>query len=325
MATDIADISENNLTINKTSKLNDGPIVYVSCPIALEATSSFDYFVSIINFLVEDIKNLLNKEVIIKVPTGKSKEEQTKILTGIFSSYQFYSAIIIAPNSSKALKDFFEENESKLKKILNANIPIFTIDKPIRKLKSGFQIPYVTANWYNGGKLAAMEYERLLEKLDHPKKKALIIRGGEGSESRIRGFNSHLKKRKDIIVNRTKEKLDYSRESAFNYLYENRSKYILSNYDVIFCCNDEMALGVRELLMMENVPADLVKIIGFDSTIEFKWLQRRQTNHLYTSIDVKLMRQVKQLVSFLSDFDINVFLKNNKKYCHTEPLLYKNK
>ncbi len=299
--------------------LSENPIAYISSPIALQDTSSFDYFVSIINYLVEDVHNLLERELIIKVASGKSKKEQIQLFKQVLSSYNQYSAIIVSPESVKDLKIFCEENESTLKNIIYGGIPIFTIDKKLTKLKSGFQIPFITADWSYGGKLAAMAYQRLYDELKKPKGKVFIVKGGEGSEPRIRGFKYFLKKEMpNIEIRETKKRLDYSRETAFNHLYENKTNYRLGSCDLIFCCNDEMALGVREFLMREKVPVSETKIIGFDSTIEFKWLEKYNTNHLYKTVDVQLRRQVRQLVKFLSEFDKTKFKNTPSAFCHIE-------
>ncbi len=315
MAIDLPIVDVDNL------KLNDNPIAYISSPIALQDTSSFDYFVSIINYLVEDVHNLLERELIIKVASGKSKKEQIELFDQVLSDSNQYSAVIVSPESAKELKVFCEENESTIKEVIHGGIPIFTIDKKLTKLRSGFQIPYITANWSYGGKLAAMAYERLRQNLMTPKDRVFIVKGGEGSDSRIRGFKSYLKKEMPSIkIDETIKRLDYSRETAFNHLFENKSKYDLDSCDLVFCCNDEMALGVREFLMLENVSVHETKVIGFDSTIEFKWLEKYSNNHLYKTVDVQLRRQVRQLVKFLAEFETNKFKTNPLSYCHKEPV-----
>lgn len=319
--------NKNNLEGNEeyetvdNRKLKTGPILYISSPISLEETSSFDYFVSIINFLSRYVHNYLDKELIVKVPVSRNAKEQIdqleKAIDYCVIEKGVYSAIVIAPISSKELKAHLTDNFLKYKKVLR-DIPIYTIDKKVPKLPNNFQWPFITGDWFKGGKLAGQAAVEWINGLDNSKNKVLIVRGQEGSESRIRGFNRYLKKNAGhITIHKTQARLDYSREDAFNYLNTNKFTYDLSSYDVIFCCNDEMALGVRELVLRDKLSTKNLAIIGFDATIEFQWLKKYELNHLYKTVDVMIEDQIGHLVSKIATFSLDEYLKNPNKYNHT--------
>ncbi len=315
--------NRENEPFNLQSKLKRGPVLYISSPIALSDTSSFDYFVSIINFLSLYVYTCLEKELIVKVPVSNNAMEQITQLERAIDSCEkedeTYSAIIIAPMSSKDLKQHIKENFDKYKNVLT-KIPIYSIDKKVPKLDNNFQLPYITGDWFTGGKLAGQAALEWIQRLDENKRKnkVLVVRGKEGSESRIRGFNQYLKDNASYVnIHKTKVCLDYSREDAFNYLSTNKKRYNLNSYDVIFCCNDEMALGVRELLLREKLSTKNLAIIGFDATIEFEWLKKYEQNHLYKTVNVMIEEQIKTLVTKIASFDLDDYLKHPGKYNHT--------
>ena len=301
--------------------LSNKPIVYVSHPIALSQTSSFDYFVSIINHLAEDVQSELNKDLIVKIPSSKGmiEDEQLKILDKVLSEVDKYSAIIISPASSKDLKNHFESQIEIMQEIFE-KIPVYTIDKKIDELENGFQIPFVTGNWKQGGRLAGRACKVWLnsKRKEDRYNRVLIVRGKEGSEERIDGFTSYLKGSKVTIVE-TQELIAYSREAAYDHLDEFKSNYEINEFDLIFCCNDEMALGVREFLINNKISPEKTKIVGFDKTIEFAWLANHQSNHLLKSVDVQLRNQIRILTTYLLKYNYTAYLKNPKEFCHIEP------
>ena len=76
----MAEIDEYINNNNVIKIFLDKPVVYISSPISLEETSSFDYFVSIINYLAKYVNSMLNSELIIKMPIGINTDNQISLL-----------------------------------------------------------------------------------------------------------------------------------------------------------------------------------------------------------------------------------------------------
>ncbi|MBV7270698.1 sugar ABC transporter substrate-binding protein [Winogradskyella luteola] len=282
---------------------NEKPIVYISSAISLNSTSSFDYFVTIITELSRTFSEQgFNKELIIKVPKNNMSSPQLELFDEVIKNYEKYNAIIIAPTSSKYFSKHLKSNYSNKINDIFKVCPIFTIDKYIKSKINNISIPYVTSDWELGGSLAANKAYQYLVNRDN--KKILIVQGKEGSIPRINGFKKFFDLRSSFPTPRITDKINFSREGAYEYLMDKYGKE-LDSFELFFCCNDEMALGAREALLELGISKEK-KIIGFDGTLELKWHLNKKLQsqeHLFKTVDVRIQDQVKWLINSLKLYE----------------------
>jgi ABC-type sugar transport system substrate-binding protein len=292
------------------SKKIDKPIVYISSLLNKNKSSSFDFFVEIITCISEKLS--LDYDLIVKIPSS-THPSQAQLIEKIIEQSDNYGLFIVAPFNTLELKKILEGKDIR--------IPIITIDKyfdTIKNNNTNIEIPYISADWKEGGKLAADIFIEHFKNKD--KVTILILEGLEGSQVRIDGFTERIKetnkrgckKRKSNPCIKCKsgsdckfsliksDTLDFSRESATTYL----KRFLQDNpnlqIDGIFACNDEMALGARDTLqeLTKNGNHQNIKIVGFDGINEVKFiLKNNKDDLLLGSIDVNISQQVEHLVN----------------------------
>jgi len=309
---------------DQKSKERNGKIktvVYISSFLLNSTTnsSSFDFFAEIIS-------NLSNKlyfddvDLIVKVPHN-NQPTQLDILKKVISNKDKYDALIFAPTSILEITKYFEDY-GVLEEL--SNFPLMTIDKYFESNKDEVLIPYVTANWEEGGRKAAERFVVFFKDNIEGGEfvNLLILKGMEGSESRIDGFCDHIKDVNTMYGKKSciqecdagnckddkcklryliSDEIDFTKEGAKSYILNNwykGAKYSKQDIKGVFSCNDEMALGAREAF--QELKVDNIKIIGFDCINEVKrLLQNENEKYMLATIDVKISKQVEDLISNL--------------------------
>jgi ABC-type sugar transport system substrate-binding protein len=308
MAVDIPLLSENK------------PIVYVSSPlINIDAaqTSSNDYFVQLITFIVQKTHHLLSADVVVRLAKSTSSDDQVTLIKEIFSKKEKYSGVILSPvdvsHAALVLQSLIHTLADY------KSLPIITIDKQITEPVNDIRIPSITSNWKDGGACAArLILRRLKIRNDNGAKNILYMPGLQGSEERIAGFTEVLGGDADNRFTLTGvPKADFTRETAktrfIDYLKTNRNVV-----DFIFACNDEMALGIRDAIVEarpSNQVVQCTKVIGFDGTKEFTAAMDAENNDiLLATVDVNLESQVDKLVEKIRDL-----FSTTTEYARLEP------
>ena len=142
--------------------------------------------------------------------------------------------------------------------LASLNIPIVSIDHVISD-----NIPSISSDNFNGGKLAAKKFKST------GAKNILLLRGPSfllTSKERTNGFLSEYENVKDV-------KISMLDTNLLNPELDVIEKEIKSNnYDAIFALSDTLALAVIGVLsrMGKKIP-DEVQIIGFDDAPFAKW------------------------------------------------------
>lgn len=205
--------------------------------------------------------------------------------------------------------------------------PILFIDAPppFREGEFPDNSAFIGYNNFDGGKSAATAMCYELNKLNARKFNVLIIASKVVSQ-RQSGFEEHLT---DIMKSKLGkiECIDdghFRREDGshiFNKVLNlNNSNYLF--YQGIFCTNDEMALGVLDVINdIPNFPKDDVVIIGYDAITEITELIKHKAtpikNSVYQNPYVLASESVATLVRMLKgsnvtnrdDFPLGLFLE----------------
>jgi ABC-type sugar transport system substrate-binding protein len=248
------------------AKKRKKPVVFISSALSSDRNPSriFDFFAIMAAWLSVELRRY-DYEMILKVPEmqGTASGEQIKFIQEMIKAKylsELYSGIILAPFDT----DKLEKDIATLIRINNKinPIPILTIDKNFREFDGKLQLergvpapPYIITHAETGGGLAALSliayyYTHII----HSKIKELRIgiMGGfpQASADRINGFNNMLSEYeannslKYHILYEWNGKFD--RDEAKRKVDDDYNEIYGSRINAFFCCNDEMALGVRD-------------------------------------------------------------------------------
>lgn len=158
--------------------------------------------------------------------------------------------------------------------------------------------------------------------------KILILKGRstEWEQQRIDSFCAAIKTHSpDIEMNMT-EDLHYKKEKSEQHLNELGDD--IFKYNIIFACNDEMAIGA--LTVLESLAKkdggnkkQLPKIIGYDGTPAIKKLIDENNQHILGTVDVDIQAQARKAVQTMHDL---LLRRESKEKCDlVSPKKIKNK
>jgi len=224
----------------------------------------------------------------------------------------------------------------------NTDFPILTIDKGYIddeiKLDVGVpHPPYVMCDENYGGRIAARSLISFFEENRHevPEPRVAVLSGLEGSDLRIEGFKeeftSHFSGDGAVYPNPLAGEFRRAVARQLTQAFLKKQRLAVHAF---FCCNDEMALGVRDALEEETnkfrrrirhiggtakIPlgekrsklkclyAELlwllnIKVVGFDGIREVRILLDRKDQWLLNSVDVDVPNQVAHLVELFDRF-----------------------
>lgn len=264
------------------------PVVFINSALSSDGNPSriFDFFAIMAAWLSVELRKY-DHEMILKIPEkqGTASAEQIKFIKEMIKLKYLserYSGIIIAPFDTEEL----EEHIATLIRINNKSnpIPILTIDKNFQEFDGKLQLersvpppPYIITNAEAGGGLAAFSliayyFTHIMS--SKIKELRIVIMGGfsQASAERINGFKNMMVENetnslKYHIVYEWNGKFD--RDEAKKIVDENYNEIYGSRINAFFCCNDEMALGVRDVFNekeadiktnIENKKKDIGKI-----------------------------------------------------------------
>ena len=216
-------------------------------------------------------------------------------------------AMLVVPSPSAVFSAAFERRSR------SHDIPVVVIDTAFSNPEvfvenGGYVPPSVTVDNTAGGRLAA---QALLDSLtdDVPSARLLVMPGIDDaphSQSRVRGFREEIQARYPGMKVRQLPEGRFDRTRAQN-IFENFLEDVdLERYAGIFCCNDDMALGVYvavcEYLKTRQAQVPF-SIVGFNNTVEFRTVQAvdphgilvasvDQAVHAYSQAAFDLLEQV---------------------------------
>lgn len=283
------------------------PIVFINSAIINidnNTSSSLDYFVKILALISHKVHKIIGTDLIVKIPISNKSSEQSIFIDEIYNSKEKYSLLIVSAINEKEIHLALKKHIKSIDDY--TSLPVFTIDKVLSELVNEIRIPYVTSNWEQGGEFIAKCVAKYInEKLDSKEFiEIAILEGLEGSALRIKGFKNEIEK-DQTLMNRIRytplkhDKLNFTREGAYDFLKAYFNNHKTTVFDIIFACNDEMALGARDAILENNKHKD-TRITGFDGTKEFTSLiSDSKDNNLLATIDVKIENQIDALIELI--------------------------
>lgn len=312
------------------------PVVLLSSTLAFlgdkESTEGLDYFMTLVMSVIQGLKG--HREVIPKIPpyAGRNavatvSQNQTEMLQEIVDNLSRYSGLIIAPFETEPLRD-------ELLKLLRRDpkFPVATIDKAYPSDDPFFvaaklrpPVGSVGDGVHNGG-LAAKSIIKYFRQARISDPNVVVLQGLEGSHERVVGFigevNEHnsdpsqgfrihlsVSKETEFLDNKAAERArSYMRpqsdwpsfgDSKYMAMIKNNVPRGHESVDAFFCCNDEMALGVWELLDRNRINTGQVEptvVVGYDGIAAVRRKISNKDPWFLNSVDVRMTEQIRRLV-----------------------------
>ena len=290
-------------------------ILFISSPITtkLEDVETLDYFAYIVSMLSQKLENVFSDyDLVVKVPEEDANpaDKQIRIIQNTIKTIKCnkdeYEVIIISPhNKTKLIKYIADLCEISKNKVLLIDQGYFTEDEKkyfYKERKPSIpRPPFVQSDWAQGGKEVGEAVKLYLTKKKINPPKVLFIEGGIGSKERIEGFKEALK---DVNPSYNNTIIDggYSRQKASTEFSSFLTKNQIQTIDIIFCTNDAMALGVKEVLRSNTELLTSKKkpiIIGYDGIRDFTLPMNLGDPFLFATVDVNLTKQIDYLLMIL--------------------------
>jgi ribose transport system substrate-binding protein len=215
----------------------------------------------------------LKIELIVQAPEREiDVEKQMQIIENLIQSQ--VNAICMFPSGSKELIP-------AIAKANQAGIPVLIVDTRIdeetARNESVKTVTFIGSDNYQGGKIAG-EY---VAGLSNSPIKVVILEGIAGHETgnnRLRDFKAGIEKYSHVKV-MASQPANWERDQGYNVMQNLLQAH--PAIDVVFACNDLMALGAMEAIAAAG-RAKNIKIIGFDAVEEAR--QEILANRLTASV-----------------------------------------
>ncbi len=298
-------------------------ILFISSPITtkLEDVETLDYFAYIVSMLSQKLENVFSDyDLVVKVPEEDANptDKQIKIIKDtirtIKNNKEEYEVIIISPhNKTKLIKHIADLCETSKNKVLLIDQGYFTDDEKkyfyIREIP---RPPFVQSDWTQGGNIVGEAVNAYLKQKKICSPNILFVEGGIGSKERIEGFKKALK---DLSPSYLDTIIDggYSRQKASTEFSSFLTNFPNNTIDIIFCTNDAMALGVKEVLRNKTNLDKKPIIIGYDGIRDFTLPMNLGDPFLFATVNVNLTKQIDHFLKILKKIIENNINSLNKE------------
>jgi ABC-type sugar transport system substrate-binding protein len=181
-----------------------------------------------------------------------------------------------------------------------AHCTVMTFDLPLRVNTE--TLPCAKGADEIGGETAAKAALWYLSSLKLKRKARIIMLRGLWGHSRAAAFSQALASAAAPIIDTLD--CDWDMEAAYRGLMHHLTLSPSEEVDLVFCCNDEMALGARLAILEARrqimTPARFTKVIGFDGTDLVRYLLRSGEDIIINSVDVNIRGQVLTAMNVLA-------------------------
>lgn len=285
----------------------------------LSQSTNKQFVGSLVNDLIVELE-FRNYEVILMPPLNfLSIESQHKWLDKISKNRLFFKGGFIIPQGDPKRKQVFLDFIDNFKKpivFFDAPPPFATQDLRENNL-------FISYDNSKGGEIAVEAMIKEFKRRGISSYKVLVI-GCNIVVDRQNSFREYFKKFNDNIEIIVLNNGEFTRESGYRIfkqvLWDNGNNY--KKYQGIFCTNDEMALGIIELINeLNDFPREETVLIGYDATDEAISLINSNSSPFKNSVN----QDSKKLAEICVENFINLRQKkySNSKELLIEPRLYK--
>ena len=215
----------------------------------------------------------LNVELIVQAPEREiDVEKQMQIIENLIQSR--VNAICVTPSGSRELIP-------AIGKANQAGIPVLIVDTRIDEQAARDEgvktVTFIGSDNYQGGKIAG-EY---IASLSTAQLKVAVLEGIPGHETgdnRVRGFREGIEKYAQVRIVAS-QPANWERDQGYNVMQNLLQAH--PDIEVVFACNDLMALGAMEAIAAAG-KSEKIRIIGFDAVEEAR--QEILANRILASV-----------------------------------------
>lgn len=256
--------------------------------------SSQDFFEKVVDEFSTEAEGA-GFDLVLKVPRGEyDVAHSTAIVNSICEKLTKNDALVLIPARDKAtyktLETLYADDEMPA--------PVITFDLPMPVKDTS--LPYVKGHDYKCGAAAAQAVRWYVQGNRESVPFVLVVPGLWGEE-RVKGFRETLDNGAAIVeVPECRWDVGDACRKVTAWIKEHAKQRL----DVIFACNDQMALGAR-LAVLEARRTGLTscaktRVVGFDGTEAFKYLLACHDDVLLNSVDVNVRGQVHAAMDLLN-------------------------
>jgi ABC-type sugar transport system substrate-binding protein len=266
------------------------PRLYLVTPVR----SSQDFFEKVVDEYSTEAEGA-GFDLVLKVPRGEyDVAHSTAIVNAICGKLTTNDTLVLIPARAKAtyktLENLYAADE------MPAPVITFDLSMPVKDTS----LPYVKGDDYKGGAGAAQAVRWYMQGNRESVPFVLVVPGLWGEE-RVKGFRETLDNGAAIVeVPECRWDVGDACRKVTAWIKEHAKQRL----DVIFACNDQMALGAR-LAILEarragSTSCAKTRVVGFDGTEAFKYLLDCHDDVLLNSVDVNVRGQVHAAMDLLN-------------------------
>ena len=336
------------LKLLKKEQISDRILFVSSATTSPDAKNVHNYFASMIAELAYAIqKNAKNFDLVIKVPSAESGQiagQQVEFISSAIADAQRYKCIVCAPSDRNTLygplRNWIETYPGNRLIFIDQGYPADEEGVPNNETRYLHfhkedvpRPPYVQANWYQGGQVAGESMIKLMLHRGISAPNFVLVEGIVGSGQRMAGFKKAVEEKQKDDANFSPSisqiiQGNYSKKNTVEAFEKCLLTHLKEHKAIsgIFAANDEMALGVRDVLMKyksqyvnavpknENGEIHLPAIIGFDGTRELTFYIDINDEFIYDTVDVRLVEQVEKIAEIVRSIVFGYSLDEDMKW-----------
>lgn len=222
-----------------------------------------------------------------------------------------FSGVFVIPKDPDKERKTLENLQREM------NIPVVVLDvffDPSSKDEPS-PLHFVGGNELEGGRLAGEIARDLISAKSKPRVLTLVGRPTKWEMQRVQAFEGYLKEKLKLASScfvRSEYPLNYSRKKAADYMLAWLTKEALATdrrikLDIVFACNDDMALGAAEAIRaVKTEPynysfAAPPHVIGYDGIDAFIAAMREKGSLLAGTVDVNIREQATIAIETMFD------------------------
>ncbi|HEX9986342.1 MAG TPA: sugar ABC transporter substrate-binding protein [Thermoanaerobaculia bacterium] len=222
-----------------------------------------------------------------------------------------FSGVFVIPKDPDKERRTLESLQREMK------IPVVVLDvffDPSSKTEPS-PLHFVGGNEVEGGRIAGEIARDLISAKSKPRVLTLVGRPTKWEMQRVQAFEGYLKEKMRLASScfeRSEYPLNYSRKKAADYMLSWLTQQALTKdrrikIDIVFACNDDMALGAAEAIRAvraEPYNYSFVappQVVGYDGIDTFTSAMREKDSILAGTVDVNIREQATIAIETMFD------------------------
>jgi len=257
-------------------------------------------------------------DLVLKAPRGEYETAPSVlVVNALTAELNYRDVLVLIPAVDNAQYPPLERylRGARACTVITFDLPMRIADRPL---------PYARGSDQAGGRLAADAADWHLRQLEISRPARVLLVRGLWAQTRVEVFKSALREnRKNLIFLELAKPCRWDLEGACAAVHSYIEAHSKDEIDIIFCSNDEMALGARLAIIDARrkglEAASSTRVIGFDGTDTFSYLLRCRDSILLNSVDVGVRAQVKKAMDIIRLLNKNSDPEEDETYIEVAP------